>query len=461
MRFKEFINEASIFSRGTYSYGHKVKIAQTPKGKILATAIQKLIPEFGDNMELSWEHPSNFDLSNVVEIPIGRVDNNRFFHIPAIKKDIKLLASDSVIEAGLNHAGESKKFNRGDIAEGILGAALAAKLIRRGLDKIGMISDEDIKKVLSSAIINKNNSLTYTVNDKDSQIADMIMFSLRLNGPSLEIISDKAEWSKFQDLFLSSAHYANSADADRYSNYFYKNGKVDEVFITSDGLSGQKSRKTDVSAVVRDPQTGKVRTLKNVDISLKADSNQFGQQGTGGPKGGPVKWLESANTLFSPFGISVTAPATVDNIRGFYKEIYSQAASNLKKLLEQASVNKETAIIEKVADIITHHATLNVPNVRIVNLTKSVSSIHGFTSLKGKLIDHNINLDAELKVGPRSGLPSIVIFDKASKLTLVSIRFFSTQTGDKTAHVFEKGPLLHSLTKIEKTVPGSPNSPDK
>ena len=43
MRFFEFLSEASIFSRGTYTFGHKVKVAaENKEGKI---AIEKINPE--------------------------------------------------------------------------------------------------------------------------------------------------------------------------------------------------------------------------------------------------------------------------------------------------------------------------------------------------------------------------------------------------------------------------------
>jgi hypothetical protein len=454
MRFKEFLIEASVFSRGTYSYGHKVKISDKKAGLPLFNAIKKEIPKFGLNMELEWKDPKSIKSQRgyedyLVLIDLGRMENYQYFHIADLNVNIAIQGSDGVIEKSLVHAGEYKKFNRGDIAEGILGAALTAKLIKRGSDKIGEISEGDIKKVLSGAVSDKD-SLVYSVHDKNSQISDKITFSLKLTGPSLDIISDTNEWNKFEDLFQASAHYSNSADSDRYSNYFYKNGKVDEVFVTSDGLSGQKSRKTDINVVVRDPTTGTVRSLKNVDISLKADSDQFGQSATGGFKGNANIWMEAANNLFKMFGITLSMPKTKNNIVGFYKEIYSQAATNIHNELEKASINKETTMVAKIADFIYHHATLNAPNVRIVNLEKGKSTIHSFHALKERLIKENIDLDASFKLGPRSGLPGIIIFDKNSKLKLLVIRYFSTKTQDKTAHVFEKGKLLSELTKVEK-----------
>jgi hypothetical protein len=453
MRFYQLIQEASIFSRGTYTYGHKVKVAtNSEKGQKLLKSIQQEVPDFGPEEVLTWvEQPS----SNSTVVNFGKqADNERYF-VRSNDEGITIRATDKTIEGGMNHAGEAIKFNKGDIAEGVLGAAITAKLIKRGSDKIGDITSEDVKNVLSSAMAKANDTLIYEVNDRNSKIADKIVFSIKLTGPSLQIIGDKEQWPKFESLFGSSSHYANSVDAERYSEYFYKNGKADEVYITSDGLSGQKSRKTDVSVVVKDPATGTVRNLKNVDISLKADSKQFGQIGTGGLSGGYEKWMASAKKLFEPFGIvmdDVVADSEQKNIVAFFKAAYLQAGEKLNQELAGANLNNETTFVEKIADVIFQQATLKVPNVRIVNLEKGESSIHSFAALKQKMLSNKVDLTASTSIG-RSGYPTITISDKTSGKVLVKIRYFSTKIGDKSAHVFEKGPLLHDLTLLTKTKP--------
>jgi len=450
MRAFELFLEASVFSRGTYTYGHKVKIAtNSEKGKKLLSAVQEKLPDFGPEEVLTWveKAPKN---ANIIDF--GKSSGNERYFSRSNDDVIVIRGSDKTIESALNHAGESIKFNKGDIAEGVLGAAITAKLIKRGQEKIGDITADDVKNVLSSAVSKSNDTLTYEVNDKNSEIADKIVFSIKLTGPSLQIINDTEQWPKFESLFGSSAHYANSTDAERYSDYFYKNGKADEVYITSDGLSGQKSRKTDVSVIVKDPATGRTRNLKNVDISLKADSKQFGQIGTGGLSGGYDKWMASARKLFEPFGIEmtdITARGAKQDIVTFFKAAYIQAGEKLNQELAGANIRKETSFVEKIADVIFYQATLKVPNVRIVNLEKGESSIHSFASLKQKMINNKIDLSANTSIG-RSGYPTITISDQNTGKVLVKIRYFSTQLGDKSAHVFEKGPLLHDLTMLVK-----------
>ena len=111
---RELINiilEASIFSRGTYTFGHKVKISvESAKGKHLLELIQQAIPNFEPNEELEWVKDPGPD---AVLIPFGRASSERYFK-RANGEYITIQGSDSTIEGALNHAG---RFNRGDIAE--------------------------------------------------------------------------------------------------------------------------------------------------------------------------------------------------------------------------------------------------------------------------------------------------------------------------------------------------------
>lgn len=440
----DIITEASIFSRGTYNYGHKVKVAaENKKGQQLIGLIQASIPDFTPQEELEWVEATD---GTSTEIVFGR-GGERYFK-RANGEYITIVGSDSTIESALNHAG---RYNRGDIAEGILGSALSAKLIKRGSAKIGDITVDDVKQVLQNAIASTN-ELKYTVNDRNSQIADQINFVLRLPSGSMDIIKNESMWPRFEDLFQSAIHYCNSVDAERYSNYFYSNGKVDEVYIESDGVSNQKGRKTDVKAVVNtiDPKTGEVkeRTLKNVDISLKADSKKYGQSTSGGLTQSPEVWLKNANNLFIPLGITIDMPGTQGNMLDFWIEVYQQATDKLNAALAGASAKNETTFIEKIADFVRKHATSDNPNLKLVNFEKGQSTVHSFNTIKQRLIDYKIDLAAKYAMGPRSGKPTIFIYDRKSNAILTAIRFYLTDIA--STNYLEKGELLDTLTRVEK-----------
>ena len=449
MNVIEILSEASIFTRaGAYTYGHMVRISAGSKiGNLLLDKIHSKIPDFNPEEKLEWIAKP---IAGSPKIQVGTGDTKIYFKRPD-ETGIVLIGTPSAIEKGLLHA---ERFNRGDIAEAVLGASLTAKLIKRGSNNIGEITESDVKQVLSNAIVKSGTELVYTVEDKNSRIADRIVFTLRLPSGSMMAIKNPNLWEKFEDLFSSGVDYCNGADAEKYSNHFYKNGKVDEVFITSDGVSDQKGRKTDVQAVVKDPATGKVRDLRNVDISLKADSNIYGQHGTGGLQAGKAVWLQKAQALFSPLGINITKPTRSVDIIDFWRQVYKQATKQFNQHFAHYTASQETMFIERLADLINRHGsgfnkegTVN-KTVKLISFEKGTYSIHSFNLLKQRLIEKKIDFGAELTIGPKSGKPSIVIYDRASGDTLTAIRYF--QGGEKSSNYFEKGPLLHELTKIVK-----------
>lgn len=442
MNVLEILQEASIFTRaGAYTYGHMVRISTgSAQGKALLDKIQEKIADFDPDEKLEWVAKG----PKASIIVAGKGSSVLWFKRPN-EEIFGLQGTPGGIEKGLVHA---DRINRGDIAEAILGASLTAKLIKRGKDRIGKITESDVKSVLTRAISNSEEEITYTVEDKDSQIADKIVFTLRLPSGSMIAIKNPKNWGKFEDLFASGIAYCNDADAEKYSNHFYKNGKVDEVEITSDGVSNQKGRKTDVQAIVRDPATGKTRDLRNVDISLKADSNIYGQHGTGGLQAGKAVWLSKAQALFGQLGVNITMPARHVDITDFWRQVYKQATKQLNQHFAHYTATQETNFIERLADVIDNQGSSGNRNLRLVSFEKGSYSLHSFKILKQRLINAKIDFGAELTIGPRSGKPSIVIYDRTSGDTLTAIRYF--QGGEKSSNYFEKGPLLHELTRIVK-----------
>lgn len=464
MRFKEFknITEASLISRGTYSHGHQVVIAtQNQKvGQLALDIAKKNVPNFDPSEVLTWvKNPGK----NNVDINIGKGLDKIHLQRPNSNQTITLVGSYSQLEKALNHAtttGKKVAGITGDFFEATLGAAITAKLIKRQSDKIGSITVEDIQNILRDINKTSENEMTITKTDFNTKnIADQINLKIKLKGPTLTVIKDESQWKNYQNLFTSAMNYANNPDAERYSNYFYKNGKVDEVNIISDGVSSQKTRKTDVIATVKDPKTGEVRTLKNIEASLKAGSKIYGQIGTGGAKGNIDKWTVSVKKLFDPLGVELDDFLLKIRDLDFYNfwiKIYQEAATRLKNNL--TNQNAELALTGKLVDAIINQATSGNPDVKIIHADKGEATIHSFKILKNRMIEREVDLDARYDIGKRSGKPSIFIFDKnqtrykkVSDSMLTAIRFFSTKNEDRSTHYFESGPLLHDLTKLNKT----------
>lgn len=464
MHILDILSEASIFSRDSkYTYGHVVRLKDSATAMPLVQKVLDQIPDLDINEKLTWiEAPKgNFKKEETFlgTAQLGKTTDNLRFFKRENGQIFAISGSDSAIEKILLHG---DRYNRGDVAEALLGASLTAKLVKRGGDRIGKIGVDDVKAILKQAISRGDNTMVVRIQDKNSEISDNINFYLRLPTGSMAFMKNPANWDRVVDLFQSAIEYCNGVDAERYSNYFYRNGKVDDVRIVSDGVGGSKDRKTDVQAIVHetDPVTGKVtkRSLKNVDISLKADSDIYGQHGTGGLQATPEKWLESANALFNQIGVNVAMPRYKNDIMQFWMSVYKQATEQLQTLLAGSNANKETAIVEKIADMLEAQGSREKnpetkewqpnKNLKLLSFKGGTYTMHSFAILKQQLIDKQINLTAEMIIGKRSGKPSILLKDITSGQLLTEIRF---QMGtDKASNYFIKGPLMTELTKIEK-----------
>ena len=157
MHIVELISEASIFSRpDRYKIGHKVRVASSKQGQIMADKVRELFPDFDTSEDLEWVE----DKPKAPVINLGRTGQSasggttRYFKRPN-GKIFAFAGSDDTIQKGLIHAPGQKgstEGNVGDLSEPVLSAAVVAKLIKRGANSIEDISEDDVKKVLNAAV---------------------------------------------------------------------------------------------------------------------------------------------------------------------------------------------------------------------------------------------------------------------------------------------------------------------
>jgi len=457
MRAIEFLDEASIFTRPEkYSYGHKVRAGTaSSKGKALLAAIQQAVPDYDPSEDLEWveQAPKKTPL-----VQFGKGDTIRSFKRPN-GKYINIAGTDSAIQGGMVHAPGQKgstEGNVGDLSEPILSAAVVAKLIKRGDNKVENISIDDLKNVLNAAVTSGTTS--YKPEDQNKTIADVITFTLAVREPTRLFMQKPQFWPYVEGIANSAVHYANSGQIDRYADYFYKNGKVDEIRVESDGMSDQKGRKTDIKASVNG------RDLKNLQISLKAGSSQFGQQGAGSITTDieSVKGVyQSSVNFFSPLGVELTPPTKPPKSKiEWWKKAYDQAAASLKELLAGQDARTEAGVVGKIANMIVQHSTKGDDTIRLVKLSKKgVSTVHSFRGLMQKLLSDNINLTVEYRIGrsqagePR---PEINIKDANSGKSLVKIGYHATGDNKKIWNAITMEPLLSDLTTMVR-----PQKPDQ
>lgn len=460
MRAFEFLDEASIFTRPEkYSYGHKVRAASaSDKGKALIKTIQQVVTDYDPSEDLEWVKTAP---RRTPTVQFGKGDTVRSFK-RANGTFINISGTDNAIQGGLVHAPGQKgstEGNVGDLSEPVLSAAVVAKLIKRGDNKVENIDLEDLRQVLLNAV---NSGISqYTPADQNRTIADKITFSMAVREPTKIFMQKPEFWDYISGVATSAVHYANSGQIDRYADYFYKNGKVDEIRVESDGMSDQKGRKTDIKASVNG------RDLKNLQISLKAGSTQFGQQGAGSLTADiqSVKGVyQSSVNFFSPLGIELSPPSRAPKTKiQWWKSAYDQAAKQLKVLLAGQDARTEAGVVGKIAQMIVQHSTKGDETIRLVKLSKKgISTVHSFKGLMNKLLSQNINLTVDYRIGtsgtgePR---PEINIKDANSGKSLVKIGYHATGDNKKIWNAITMEPLLADLTTMTRPQPATGTTP--
>ena len=168
--------------------------------------------------------------------------------------------------------------NRGDIAEGIMGAALTAKFIKREfgqtISKLPQVNATDVDVVLakffrSGGIYRKTvrdvprpieipfqeaidlatggaAGATETVVNvvRELQFSDKIVFKLTLPQAAMNFLSKQSNRTQVRDIFDRAVRYANSDPTFiREANRLATNAKNDKILIAAAGESKQKESK--------------------------------------------------------------------------------------------------------------------------------------------------------------------------------------------------------------------------
>lgn len=344
------------------------------------------------------------------------------------------------------HAG--KLANKGEIAEGILGAAMFAKFTKREPgEEIGIVTPQDVTHVLNQLQSVGNDTYQVLVDDTDNDFADTITFKLVLKTGPYKDLMDPTKRDALKNEYESACAYVNGNNAERYSKYFYFNGKSDDIAIIADGTSSEKTSKVDVWVAIKGAD-GNIRRLR-LNTSLKTGPvKQFGQV-SGRGKDTMIK-------LWNYFGIDISH--LLDDFEKLSKKdelkaiehVYKNVAEDMASKLKRAGPRGEATLVERIATAVEHFATLGDTGVELIHFDKSGFVRLNFANLAAKF--KTIDLTATLKTGKAT--PEISIHDvRDPKNELIGIR--SKREKDKHGdwywrNYIEKGHLLGELTQVEQ-----------
>ena len=455
--FDSIVNEVTI-SKPKYGPGTQFAVATgSQNGQALLQQMQQ--QGFDATAPLTMQDTSELgdqEILNLPNVAIGKGGDGYLFSNPA-GQYILVTGTSSAIGPCFNvYNGAQtddpddvgKITNRGETSEGILGAAMFAKFVKRepGED-IGTVTPADIGDVLDSLKKTGQDQYEIEVEDYDNEHADRVAFVLRLKTGPYQDLMDPAKRTLLADEYSSAAAYVNSSDAERYSRYFYINGRADQITIMADGVTGETEQKTDVWVFVTD-ENGQPRQLR-LNASLKVGGvGQFGQV-SGDSE-------ETQQTLWNYFGVNIdpALPAfrkatKSSDPRTAFEKVYQYAAKQLDRELKNATAEQEANIVDSVAQGITHFATLGDPNVELVDFSKGGFKILRFNKLKEKL--QTINLAATYNGS--NTWPEVIIHERGNpknRLLKIRTKIENKPKGIYLRNLIEKGPLLEKLTEYKK-----------
>lgn len=449
---REFINLIDTLVEVTiskYGPGTQFLISDSLDGQKLSTALSQQGIDTSGHIEL-------VDLATVSEfdatLQLGRGQDRYGFKNDKGQTWLAV-GSNSAIQNPLVHytasgAETPKVTNKGEIAEGILGAAMFAKFTKRRADEnIATVTPNDISNILSQLKMTGEDTYQVTVNDANSQIADIISFVLKLKTGPYKDLMDPTKRNLIANEFLSASAYVNSPMAERYSKYFYLNGKADEISIVADGAASETDKKTDVWVGVKEA-TGQMRYLK-LNTSLKIGGiKQFGQVGGAD--------MTSMIKLWNYFGIDVSKytaqfdTLSRENQFEALSYIYKLVTEELARNLMGDNDTDEAQFVDILAHAITHFATLGDSNVELVDFDKGGFKILRFKNLKEKL--SKVNLTATYRSD--KARPEIIIHDVANPkriLLHIRVKIETLKSGNVYIRsIIEKGKLLEEITIVQQ-----------
>lgn len=445
---RELINILNEVTLSKYAPGQQFLVSGSAAGQKFSQLLTDQGIDVGGIITLTGTNPNNGPL-----IQLGRGDLVYAFQNEA-GQFWTIAGSASGVDAPFVHykgggdEEEAKVSNKGEIAEGILGAAMFSKFTKRqSNEEIGQVTPQDITSILDRLKQTSEDMYQLSVRDADNEFADTVTFLLRLKTGPYRDLMDPAKRQLLINEYSSAAAYVNSAMAERYSKYFYLNGRADDIAILADGAASETEKKADVWVAVKD-KNGNMRQLR-LNTSLKIGGiKQFGQVGGSS--------VESMQKLWSYFDIDISDQVDLysrklkkdqfEAIEFMYKKIARQLAAQLAG----DDVAQEVQFVDKLAHAVTYFATLGDPGVELVDFDKGGFKILRFKNLEHKL--KTVNLTASY-LGSKA-TPEISIHEVGNpKNALINIRAKreTKKSGELyVRNLIEKGRLLEELTKVQQ-----------
>lgn len=353
-------------------------------------------------------------------------------------------------------AGEvkAKVSNKGNVMEGVLGAATTARLMKRpGAD----ITVNEVLNVIKKLPKTEQGGVTRFKAAADNNITDVFELTIRLDPAHYQDLTDidLLQRDPVMPKYLQQVvNYCNSAAVvDRYATFFETNERPDVVQVVADGISDNTGTKMDITMMYID-ENGKER-IKHFDLSLKAGTTQqFGQAGGGSASAQPADDnFEKVSELFDSFGADISevrnAYLKSDSLQEAYTKAFAIAAKIFDRSLSGADEDKEQKFMQRFINAIRFHGTRNDPKVKLLQFEENKFYLLDFNKLDRLYEKGAMDLKAKYQM-QGNGWPVLTIYNDAKPRnnTFLSIR---PKPEGSLRNLIQKGTELKRLTMVRST----------
>ena len=374
---------------------------------------------------------------------------------PGTARFVDIYKSAEIKASQSGKAPQERIANKGEIVEGIYGAATMARLVNRPNQDI---TPQDVYNMIARLPdVPQGGSVSINAQESNSDITDNFELVIKLKPqPYADLKNTKKIEAMMGNVVRSVVAFVNNETIPRYAKLFAENGRPDSVDVISDGISDETGTKTDVKLIYKDENGQPVRELIKYGQSVKVGAvKQFGQVGGGRASDTLEKRFEKLEYMWEKFGVDVTPLKDMfvksNRIEDAYEKVYDQAAEILKQELAGANADSEKAFLKKFINGVKFFATLNDDNVNLIQFDEKGYFVLDFSKLN-KLFDMGMDLGVVIQKGkaksdPSILLPKITIIDNKTKTPFMSIRMYRSSTGYIRNYIEKEKGLKH-LTKV-------------
>jgi len=365
----------------------------------------------------------------------------------------------AILKANVSVGSPRAKYNLGNVAEGVLAFAIAARF----LSKTKKIGEREVLAVraaiaknrrgTSSQIILKSPNAPHPKMKK--KIDDDVKIVVNLAAANMDMLftTDDTELETLKGLIPPCVEYANAREINTAALMMYRNGKKDYIDVIADGIGDETGTKVDVRVEINGkmnvPIKGRTKGLSIAltQISLKKDVDQFAQVGgwtldtVDNLWGKVLNMTPSSNSQLQQIyqdaieTSGTTAEISALAMRGVYAWAHGQLQSKLKN----------TIWLNNFVEVLDNFATYKEENVALVEIKGDTFHRYDFKKLKVALVGR-----PDLDIPPNLVLSSVYTEGGSD---LPTVRIIGTNANDGKHYE-----LVQFRFKLEKGTGGKPKA---